>query len=324
MALVPAYGPRSFATALAAYGARTAFNYGVRQGVNSIGNFAYNTVRRGYNNYSMQPRYSRKRRRPTRGPGPKRRRVTRRANRGRRIKRNRRGRFPAGKGPYQKRFPGLFGRRLNTNFTRNDYDSTREVMSKNVMFPSSVSRAIQSFNISVLDLPIAASKLLDYDEYKYANIQMVLTPLNLANGAKELTMNDNSTPYLYYVKRIHPESNITDTTLETWKNTPGVQRVALLGRRPIVINFAVQAPMEDEIIANAAGAAFTIQRPMRRVGWMHNPQTVAPLVAANYPNFAAIDFCLPQLAIGTFQPKWRVEYYVTMYFKGNRTHQLVI
>jgi hypothetical protein len=190
------------------------------------------------------------------------------------------------------------------------------------MFPRNTGVGLQHFNLSIVDLPLAKLKLFDYDEYKYSQLQMVLTPINISNGAQKLEMNDNSTPYLYFAKRIHPEDDITNTDLQTWKNTPGVQRVSLLGSKPIVINFVIQAPKEDEIIANDAGQAFTIQRPMRRIGWIHNPQSAGPPVSANYPNFGVIDFRLPQIATGSFQPKWRVDYYVTTYFKGHRALQI--
>jgi len=181
------------------------------------------------------------------------------------------------------------------------------------------------YNLSVLDMPVALSKLFDYDEYKYSQIQMVLTPIHLANGAQQLYIHENSTPYMYFVKRIHPEEDQTQSDLQYWKNTPGVQKFPVMGRKPIVINFAVQAPQEREIIGNNAGQAFTIQQPMRKVGWIHNPQDAPPAVGANYPNFGVIDFRLPQLLnTSGFLPKWRVEYYVTMYFKGNRKFQIEV
>lgn len=208
-------------------------------------------------------------------------------------------------------------RGLNTNLTRNDYDSVREVIAKGVMFPSNSAVAIQDFNTSIADMTLAQTKIMDYQEYKYASLQMVLTPINIANGAQKLEMNDNSTPYLYYAKRFSQVAP-TDTDLEHWKNTPGVQKVALLGSKPIVINLAIQAPVEDEIIASDNGTAYTIIRQPRRIGWIENPQTSLPIVAANYPNFGNVSFRLPQLATGAFQPKWRVEYYCTMLFRGNR------
>lgn len=167
-------------------------------------------------------------------------------------------------------------------------------------------------------MPVALSKIFSYEEYKYSNIQMVLTPINLANGAQKLELNDNSTPYLYYAKRIHAKNDIFDNEEQTWKSTPGVQRVPLLRSRPTVINLEIFASQKDDIIGNEVGSTFAIQRPLRRIGWIHQPQSGGPPSPANYPKFGVIDFCLPQIATGSFQPKWRVEYYVTTYFRGLR------
>lgn len=225
----------------------------------------------------------------------------------------------------QKRFPLLRFRRLNTNLTRNDYDSVRECVYKGQLFPVSTNIGTMRYNLSVVDCPVALAKLFDYDEYKYSQLQMVLTPVHYANGAQKLYIHENSTPYMYYVKRIHPDDDQTVTDLQYWKNTPGVQKFSLMGRKPIVINFAIAAPRESEIIANNAGQAFTIQQSMRRVGWIHNPQETGPALGANYPNFGVIDFRIPQLLDTTgFLPKWRVEYYVTTYFKGNRRFQIEV
>lgn len=206
---------------------------------------------------------------------------------------------------------------MNTNFSRNDYDSVREVSIKNVMFPTSSAPALQSFNFSVADLDLAGTKIMDYQEYRYVDVSLVLTPINISNGAQKLEMNDNSTPYLYYAKRYEPEPP-TSTDLRLWKDTPGVQKVSLLGKKPIVIPLAVCAPYEDEIIASNAGTAYTIVQKPKKVGWIHNPQVGLPIVPANYPNFGNVTFLLPQLAAGSFQPKWRVEYYVTTLLRGNR------
>jgi hypothetical protein len=185
------------------------------------------------------------------------------------------------------------------------------------MFPTALGVAIQNYNLQIEALPLAQTKIMDYQEYKYVDLTMVLTPINISNGAQKLEMNDNSTPFLYYAKRFEQEPP-TDTDLSQWKNTPGVQKVSLIGRKPIVIPMAVMANYEDEIIASSTGAAFTIVQQPRKIGWINNPQDVLPIVPANYPNFGNISFRLPQLTAGTFQPKWRVEYYVTMIFRGNR------
>ena len=313
MTIAASHARRSLAGAFAAAAVRQGANYAASH----LGNYIGRAARSAYDSYSM-PSHSRRGTKRKRTPGSSSRSKRRRTRMRRRFRpKSRRGRFPAGKGRYQKRFPLYRYRGLNTNFSRNDYDSIREVASKGVMFPTSLARAVQNFNTSIADLDFAQTKIMDYQEYRYVDLCMVLTPINIAAGAQKLEMNDNSTPYLYYAKRFEQDAP-TVTDLETWKNTPGVQRVPLLGTKPIIIPLAVQAPVEDEIIASSTGSAFTVVRQPRKIGWLENPQTSLPIVAANYPNFGNVTVCLPQLALGSFQPKWRVEYYVTMLFRGNR------
>lgn len=224
----------------------------------------------------------------------------------------------AGRGPYQKRGRRVAGRRLNTKMTRNDYDSTREIVSKSVIFPESSAVKTSNSNCAVGDFPLAVSKMFDYDEYKLSNIQLVLTPLNVGIANQTLSLADAGEPYIYIVPRIHPDSWTSTPTLNTIKSTPGVMRFHMLRSKPIVVNLKPIVPQEDTVFASTSGATYTIETPYKRLGWIHQPQSAGPVVDANYPNLGTVTYYLPQLAAGSFQPKWRLDYYATVSLRGNR------
>lgn len=247
-----------------------------------------------------------------------------RAFRGRRknfgIRRRRRvgRRFIAGRGPYQRKGKSVAGRRLNTRMARNDYDSTREIANKGFLVPTTSGVVTGSINVAVYEYPLALTKLFDYDEYKLSNIQMVLTPLSLSNGSTPLYIADAGEPYIYIIPKIHPESWSSTPTLNTIKSTPGVMRFHMLTKGPIVVNLKARVPVERTVVASTAGSTYDIQEPSKLLTWVHNPQTVGPISAVNYPNYGTVQIYLPQLAAGSFEPKWRVDYYSTINFRGNR------
>lgn len=227
-------------------------------------------------------------------------------------------RLVAGPGPYQKRGRSVIARPLNTNLSRNDYDSTRECVQKGVIFPNSTAVNVETRNTAVGDYPLASAKMFDYDEYKLANIQLVLTPLNLGIAQQSLSLADGADPYLYVIPRIHPDTWTSTPSITTIKSTPGVMRFHMLRRKPIVINLKTIVPQEETVFASVTGASYTIETPFKKLGWIHQPQEAGPVVDANYPNLGTCTFYMPQLAAGSFQPKWRIDYYTTVYLRGNR------
>lgn len=270
-----------------------------------------------YSNYKT----SFKGRRPRRAMARfRRRKMYRKSTRGRR--RGRKGvssRFIAGRGPYQKRARRIVNKKLNNNLTRNDYDSTRELVNKGVLLASTTAIQTGGSNFAVYDMPLASSKMFDYDEYKVANIQLVMTPLNLPSGSNDLELSASTgEPYIYIVPRIHSEAWTSTPSIATLKSTPGVMRFHMLSKKPMVINLMPTVELEQTVIASSAGTTYDIATPFKKLGWLHQPQDSGPVVDSNYPNLGSIRYYIPQIATGSFQPKWKIEYYATVYLRGNR------
>lgn len=229
-------------------------------------------------------------------------------------------RLVAGPGPYQKRLGSMLGAPLDLRMSRNDYDSTRECINyTGGLFPTSVGPAIKTCNFGVGEMPLALSKLFDYDEYKITKIQMVLTPIFISNGAAKLEMNGEYDPYLYVIPRIHSDSLSSTPTLATVKSTPGVMRFHYLRKKPIVINLPAIGVISEDLTTFTTGTALSLEHPFRRVGWIHNPQDSAPYDDSKHPAYGNVVFYLPQIASGSFQPKWRIDYYATWIGRGNRS-----
>lgn len=223
----------------------------------------------------------------------------------------------AGKGIFQRRFRKVIGRRLDTRMTRNEYDSTRELVRSGTILPNALTVVGTSANFQIGDMPIALSKLFDYDEYKVTKIQMVLTPMVQSTGATDLNVNNEGDPYLYIVPRVH--SNVISGTpsIQTVKTSPGVMRFHYLRKKPIVVNLAPFAQVEEDLITGT-GAAVQQEIPLKKLGWIHNPQDAAPYNTGLHVNYGNVYFYLPRIVAGSFIPRWRVEYYATAIFRGNR------
>lgn len=290
-----------------------------RRAVDSTANYLYNTASGYWTGNSNSRSYRIMRARSSHGRRRGRRMFRARGKR-RRFQRRKRGvrnKMIAGKGPYQRGFR-RFNRTLNTKMLRNDYDSTREIKDKGVVFARSTGVSLASSNTAIGDYPLAASKMFDYDEYQLKNIQLVLTPLHISNGAEKLELADAGEPYIYVVPKIHPEAWTSTPSLNTLKSTPGVMRFHMLRTKPIVVNLSSALPRVDEIKGSTTGASYTIEQPGKYYGWIHQPQTEGPIVDANYPNFGNVQLYIPQIQVSSFQPKWRVDYYATVLLRGNR------
>lgn len=228
--------------------------------------------------------------------------------------------YIAGKGLLQKRFPRLPLRRLNTNLMRNQYDSTREIVFSQRIMASSTGTTFQPINFRVTDFALANAKLPDYDEYKMSNIQYVFTPINLANGAKELQMNSNFDPYIYiYVQRT-PGTPAATPTLQNIKDTPGVQRYSMLRRKPIVINVPFSALRDRALLSGTGETQIDVESTMQKISWIRNPTppggTVNP---SDFPEFGNLRVFIPTITSASqFVPAWRVEIYATVLLRGNR------
>lgn len=226
----------------------------------------------------------------------------------------------AGKGVFQRRFRKVIGRRLDTRMTRNEYDSTRELVRSGSIVPNVLATGVDTANFQVGDMPLALAKLMDYDEYKVTKIQMVLTPYSFSNGAQTLEVDVAGEPYLYIAPRVHSDNITVSPSLATIKTTPGVMRFHYLRKQPIVINLAPFYQATETTTTSVTGTALDIEMPLRSLNWVHNPQDTGDTYdSTKHPNYGNVLFYFPKLAAGSFVPKWRIEYYATCVLRGNRS-----
>lgn len=242
----------------------------------------------------------------------------RRMSRFRRRRRGARVTMAAGKGPYQKRYPRLIHRPLNTDMTRNQYDSCRDLKDYSTISANTSSNQTTNVNFSVYDGEVAATKLFGYTDYKVKDVQLVLTPLNIHLGATDVQVTTNGKPFIYIIPKIHSTS-VTGLTTSEVERLPGVMKFPIASRKKIVVNLATFGSLEEEVETSASAGAETVETPFKYIGFVHNPQTSGPPTASNYPKYGNAIIYVPQMASGSFLPVWKVQFLWTTIFKGNRS-----
>lgn len=297
------------------YDRRTIASKFANQALAAIGGAALNSIQNyGYSHFnrSSMP--------PLRGkfrPWVGRRRRYKKFGR-RRSKRYARKNTFTGAGPQTRRRVARISRRkLNTNMTRNDYDSSRDRVLSGYVTGSVLTPAWRQFDFRVPDLQYAVTKILDYDHYKVANIQCVITA-KWQDNQEIMRMLDDGDPYLYVIPRIHPDSITSTPNLQLLKTTPGVMRFSLRRTKPIVINLLALVPRKQEYVADQSGGVYNVEQPFFKPGWIHNPDT-GSVNPGSHPKFGHIAMYIPRLESTTVAiPNFTVEYYCTTYFRGNR------
>lgn len=199
-------------------------------------------------------------------------------------------------------------KRLNTNFSRNDYDSCRDIkVQPSVISLSSVAGTVIHYSASIDDFPLANAKAALYEQYKMTNCQAVLTPL-FVNTTWD---NHQGVTGIYEAfGAIWPRADVpVPTTLPTWsdvKKSPGVRLFKINSTKRIVLNLV---PQVETNIQTEQGLNL---RSHRKLGWTEY----------RTPAIENVDVCpytvnLPQIAAGTGNKiSWKVEMYATFVFRG--------
>lgn len=205
--------------------------------------------------------------------------------------------------------------KLNTNMSRNDYDSIRVVRDVPAASRPRLSAAgVYYVNelISIDDFPFAASKGADYQQYKMTNVQVVLTP-RFSKGAfdnhKGLAA-ANADFYGAIWPRSHNDVPVGTPTWNTIKQTPGVRLFKLDSGKRVVLNLA---PYVDLETPSNQGRTLGRRIPL---GWSDYLQ------GGLTPNFKLCPWgvYIPQAAPqGDGAPviDWNMEIYATFIFRGN-------
>lgn len=233
-------------------------------------------------------------------------------------------RFIAGKGPFQKKYRSRLYKALNTNLSRNDYDSTREVYTQGTITGSTSAAVGANVQFNVGELDLAATKIAKYDEIKHTNIQLVISPTKFFKNASTVA-SLQAEPYLYVIPRIHGNDDLTLPSFETVIRTPGVMKYRMDRQKKIVVNLPCQAPIVDTWETGpGTGTTDTLNREMRYIGWYHNPwDGTGTLPLASFPYLGNAYVYMPQLESGSAIPQFRLELYVTTLMKNNRDLLLV-
>lgn len=207
-------------------------------------------------------------------------------------------------------------RGLNTNFSRNDYDSVRDVYyhSTNVYAetagPGQFRRSIKLGNF-----PLVLQKFLDYNEYKITSVQYVLEPTfgqSQLDACEGVDPTDNQGPYVYVWMNKSNVSPISSPTQRVLAVTPGMRKISVTSRRRFVWN-AMPFYEIDRDTEQGVG----LGKYMKRMGWIENKDT-ASYNAANHPEVCPTTLFVPQLAGSSPDLNWKITTYATFLFRGYR------
>lgn len=203
--------------------------------------------------------------------------------------------------------------KLNNNFSRNDYDSIRDAQFKTSFNLSQLTNTTTTQTIRVGDFPLAANKLLDYNEYKVTQVQWVIIP-KYVNTSTFGSFSDD--PYLLFRNKVHVLSSGAALTYGDARRTPGFIKIPISKTSRTVIN---TVPYYEEETTSTAGTL--VSKPLRKLGWIHNPDTSA-YNPANHPILCPMEMIGPLLN-SSFDCGYKIEVYATVLFRGYRDPDVV-
>lgn len=238
--------------------------------------------------------------------GPKRRRAY---GKRRGPSRRRSGLRRRGKGWRSRGQRGVKNRGLNTNMSRNDFDSVRDISRNSETFLfDDTGPAVYRRTSKLEDFALAISKSADYNQYKMTNVQVVLTPkfpLGIYQGHKGVQGDGEMYGAIY--PRSRNDNPAAVPLWQTVKKTPGVRLFKLDSTRRIILNLV---PFITEVITTEQGITIDKQR---NLGWSDVIQGIPDnLELCPYSVF------IPQAAIGSNKVEWRLDTYATFIFRGNK------
>lgn len=198
--------------------------------------------------------------------------------------------------------------RLNTNFSRNDFDSVRGYF-QNVPFEqASTGDLLKTYFTRLDEYVLAVAKKDDYTEYKITNVQAVLEPLFSSKIFDDHPGNRDAGMQMAVYPRTNIQTPSSTPTWDTVKRTPGVKIISMEKRGRTVLNLK---PIVHQIITTEQGV--NVVRPMN-FGWTD----IMDGVSLN------VDCCLMAVFVPranaalTQAPRWHVAYYATIVFRGNK------
>lgn len=217
--------------------------------------------------------------------------------------------------------------------TRNDYDSFRVRSGFTATYVTSTNCNSVSFNINLANFTDGgdfggasgwlAQEIQKWGEYRVANLQWVIEPVNLLNGAQRFETDGGLVPFVYYSQPVHAPDvtgpGLSNSEFLSLSNTPGYRRFHVLRTRQLVVNASPIIVREEQIDDEPTGTNI-LQEKYEKMGWQFNPSATVPLPSASYPTFARLNLVLPRknAATDVGTPGFAVSIYGTIYLRSRR------
>lgn len=218
-----------------------------------------------------------------------------------------------------------YGRGINTNCARNSNDSFRLRHGYLGVEPNSTTNYVATYSISLKDVAEAygwvPAEIIKFQHYKVVNVQWIIYPLKMWQGAAVCRTDGGADPYFYVCQPVESDlapASMTDADFSDLVATPGYRRIRLDMKKPVIINATpmgiIQDTMEDKV-----KSVSIVQERYKKLGWMNVPDTVLPLTTNNYLDFARIRMIFPRLTVGTEVPTFGVQMWCTILLNGRRS-----
>lgn len=205
------------------------------------------------------------------------------------------------------------GRRLNTNFTRNDYRTVR--VSKrigDILVAEGIPLANNSRWVNHLDHWTTewAREIESYEEFRFKDVQFVIEPRSVVTGATRIEMQAGELPYLAAHEVTAGAAALNNVDKQLMQNTPGYRFIPVQTKRRHVINVTPQIVVNDSLTDGAG--SLSVQR-IRRAGWMKVTTDTKTL------DQGVVEIRRPALATGAGnQIAFDVYVYATLMLRGNK------
>lgn len=202
-------------------------------------------------------------------------------------------------------------KRLNTNFTVNDYRKYRSTFAYGIDLGAKEGTAEQNnfaFEIRPDFFAQFTDNKDDYREFKLTNIQFAIEPRSLVTGAQAIRVQNLELPYL--AARTAASSSTAPLFLshDDVRRTPGYTFIPLMRKKRTVINFKPYVRIRDTVIQ--AGSDSLLERTMP-MPWLQTD------VEASSLNYGRLELRVPTLDNQNGDElRWSVRMYATILFRG--------
>lgn len=204
--------------------------------------------------------------------------------------------------------------KLYTNLATNDFRKIRVThdFGKFLVTEGAPSTNNNRYNINLDHWTTEWSREIEaYEEFKLANIQIVLEPASIGTGASRFETRSQEIPYLA-AREVLPLNFVTfNLPANEVRETPGFKFVPLLKKSRTIFNITPQITLDSDV--NSELGPVKIERH-QKMPWMRIDSVSKAL------DLAALEIRRPGLEIGQGnQLAYNVRAYVTIMLRGNKS-----